>query len=95
MVHAGSGSASRARLARITRITRLPRAFLGPAHLTAETIGEETEVLYLIAETYHPVTTQRLVELHTGHRETEHTGGAVLNLCREVVMEGGIDTQQG
>ena len=89
-----SGVASVAGIARLTGTSRISWV-LGFAD-GAVTLGtKQIKIADFISQTNHPVLTERLVELNTCHREVEHTGGAVFQLSRKVVLEGSIHTQQG
>ena len=54
----------------------------------------ELEVVDLVSGSDNEVVACCLVELHGGHREREHACGAVFELCREVVQEGDIESEQ-
>ena len=94
MVHAALPTAIR--IGSLLLIVFLPLA-LGILCLLDGTVNaavEDTEILDLITHAKHPVTTECLVELYAGHREVHHTSGAIFHLSRQVILEGGIDTQQ-
>ena len=62
--------------------------------LTPDLEREELEFA-LLAELALLVELDLLDDLETRHREAEHTRGAIFDLRREIVLEGGIDTKQG
>ena len=51
---------------------------------------KEPEVGNLVTSTNDPVVGAAFVELHTGHREIQHTAGTTLQLEGHVVMQGDI-----
>ena len=64
------------------------------SHGTMVSTREEVEVVDLVACSHNEVVAGRFVELHGGHREVEHACGAILDLRREVVEEGDVESEQ-
>ena len=94
MVHTASARAARS----IPVLLLVLPVFALPLRLiviAATSQSEEVEVIDLIAHANHPVLRECLINLHTGHRKSEHTSRTIFKSAGEVVLQRHIHAQQG